>query len=457
MPIKDYSTTAANNTLTPPNGAPEGMAAGLVNNTIRQIMADTRSFYESGGWCDLGHVPTYVSATSFTIPTDVTAYYTVGRRIRVYGTIMGTFYGYIVSSAYSSPNTTVTVVLDSGALTGNLSRVDLSFLEQLTTGISAQGFTGRNKIINGKMEISQRGSSFPAIANSYGLDRWFYSNSGSGVVTISTQADVPSSNEFQTSLRVLVTTADATQDAGDYSVVGQRIEGANVRDLIGKTFTLSFWVRSAKTGIHCAYFKNSGSDRTYVMEYTVNAANTWEYKTLTVTGGLITAGTWNWTTGIGIEVGFTLMAGSTYRTTANTWQTGDFLATSNLELGSVATPFEHRIFGLELFYAQRYCHGINEGTAGQYPALGQIQNSTLAQVTLYFPAIMRGAIAFSGVVGGFNIWANATQYSISSFSGAEASLNFARIECSISGAVSGQACHLRGADGTGRLLFTSEL
>ncbi len=130
MPIKDYSTTAANNTLTPPNGAPEGMAAGLVNNTMRQLMADTRSFYESGGWCDLGHVPTYVSATSFTIPTDVTAYYTVGRRIRMYGTIMGTFYGYIVSSVYSSPNTTVTVVLDSGALTSNLSRVDLAFVDQ---------------------------------------------------------------------------------------------------------------------------------------------------------------------------------------------------------------------------------------------------------------------------------------------------------------------------------------
>jgi hypothetical protein len=369
------------------------MAAGLVNNTIRQIMADTRLFYEGGGWCDLGHVPTYVSPTSFTIPTDVTAFYGVGRRIRMYGAIMGTFYGYVVSSAYSSPNTTVTVVLDSGALTSNLSRVDLSFFEQLATGISAQGIVGRNKIINGKMDIYQRGSSFPAIANSYGLDRWFYANAGtSGVVTMSAQADVPSSNEFQTSLRVLVTTADTTQDAGDYSVVGQRVEGANARDLIGKTFTLSFWVRSAKTGTHCAYFKNSGLDRTYVMEYTVNAANTWEYKTLTVTGGLITAGTWNWTTGIGVEVGFVLMAGSTFRTTANTWQTGSFAATANqvnvldtvnnifaitgvqLEAGSAATPFEHRFLGQELVLCQRYFEqGFARGTnysagAGNYRA-----------------------------------------------------------------------------------------
>jgi hypothetical protein len=81
----------------------------------------------------------------------VTAYYTVGRRIRVYGTIMGTFYGYIVSSAYSSPNTTVTVVLDSGALTSNLSRVDLSFFEQLTALINTANILDDN-VTNVKLQ-----------------------------------------------------------------------------------------------------------------------------------------------------------------------------------------------------------------------------------------------------------------------------------------------------------------
>lgn len=238
---------------------------------------------------------------------------------------------------------------------------------------SAMGIVGRNKIINGKMDIYQRGSSFANPANAYTLDRWNYGTAGTtGVVTVSAQSDVPSSNEFQTSLRVLVTTADTTQDAGDVAAIWQRIEGTNARDLIGKTFTLSFWVRSAKTGIHCAYFKNSGLDRTYVMEYTVNTANTWEYKTVTVTGGLITAGTWNWTAGAGLEMGFTLMAGSSNRTSANAWQTGNFLATNNqvnvldtvnnifaitgvqLEEGSVATPFEHRLLGQELVLCQRY-------------------------------------------------------------------------------------------------------
>jgi hypothetical protein len=160
MPIKDYSTTAANNTLTPPNGAPEGMAAGLVNNTMRQLMADTRSFYEGGGWCDLGHVPTYVSATSFAIPTDVTAYYTVGRRIRVYGPIMGTFYGNITASAYSSPNTTVTVVLDSGALTSNLSRVDLAFTDYEAQRLSNNSVTTA-KISDGSVTPSKLSTNGP--------------------------------------------------------------------------------------------------------------------------------------------------------------------------------------------------------------------------------------------------------------------------------------------------------
>jgi len=250
MPIKDYSTTAANNTLTPPNGAPEGMAAGLVNNTMRQLMADTRSFYESGGWCDLGHVPTYVSATSFTIPTDVTAYYTVGRRIRVYGTIMGTFYGYIVSSAYSSPNTTVTVVLDSGALTSNLSRVDLSFLEENATlsknyvtnvlGIT-NGFA--NMFRNPFMEVAQRGTSGTNTAGvgSYTLDGWAVLATGANISWQQAGSVTSGSTYSVTSLGLL----GASALTG--CTVYQRIESAMAAQIAGKRATVQF-VISNQTG-----------------------------------------------------------------------------------------------------------------------------------------------------------------------------------------------------------------
>lgn len=232
----------------------------------------------------------------------------------------------------------------------------------------------RNKIINGKMEIAQRGTSFAAIGDGvYSLDRWVYSLAGTtAAATVSQQADAPSNNEFQNSLRYTVTTADTSIAAGDVALLNQKIEGFNARDLIGKAFTLSFWVRSSKTGTHCIALRNSTNDRSYIAEYTVSAANTWEQKAVTVPGGLITAGSWNWSNGIGLQVAWTLAAGTTYQTTAGAWQTGNFLATANqvncldsntnifaitgvqLGDGSVATPFEHRPIGAELALCQRY-------------------------------------------------------------------------------------------------------
>lgn len=234
----------------------------------------------------------------------------------------------------------------------------------------------RNKIMNGAMMVSQRATSFSSLtaANSYTLDRWYYGGSGSGVVTVTQNSDVPSStSEFNFSLRVAVTTADTSIGAGDYSSVRQLIEGYQARDLIGRTFTLSFWVRSTKTGTHCVSFRNSAADRSYVAEYTVDVSNTWEFKTVTVTNGLITAGTWAWTNGIGLQVTFAIACSSSNHTgTTNAWVTGNYLATSNqvngldstanifaitgvqLEAGSSYTPFEHRHYEIELAMCERY-------------------------------------------------------------------------------------------------------
>jgi hypothetical protein len=237
----------------------------------------------------------------------------------------------------------------------------------------------RNRIINGDMRISQRGTSFAALAagGAITLDRWGWASSGAMVCTITQATDVPN-NTFQSSYKVDVTTADTSIAASDYAHIMQRIEGYNVRDLIGTTFTLSFWAKSSKTGTHCVSFRNVGTgspaaaDRSFIKEYTIAAANTWEYKTVTVAGGLITAGTWDWTNGAGLDVVFTLATGTTHQTTADTWQTGNFMGTANqvnvmdntandffltgvqLEAGSVATPFERRSYGQELALCQRY-------------------------------------------------------------------------------------------------------
>ena len=133
--IKDYSTSAASNNAAPPNGAPEGQTPSSVNNVIRQVMADIRSFYESADYIDLGHTPTYASSVTFLISGDVTAYYTANRLIKC--TDSSTLYGYVSTSAYSAPNTTVTVVLDSGSLSASLSAVAVGLLDPTYTAISA--------------------------------------------------------------------------------------------------------------------------------------------------------------------------------------------------------------------------------------------------------------------------------------------------------------------------------
>lgn len=124
--IKDYSTTPANNNATPPNGFPEGMAPASLNDGMRQVMADIRSWYENPEWIDFGNVPTQTGANTFTLATDLTARYTVGTRIRMIGTTPFTLYGTISASSYSSPNTTVTVTMDSGSLNSTLNAVAIN-------------------------------------------------------------------------------------------------------------------------------------------------------------------------------------------------------------------------------------------------------------------------------------------------------------------------------------------
>jgi len=127
MGIESWSTTAANNNAAAPNGAPEGMAPAGVNDVIRQNMASIRAQCEDGIWFNWGDTPTYVSSTSFTISGDVTARYQAGRRLKLYGTTMGTIYASVVSSSYSAPNTTITLAF--GTITNNISQVKISLIE----------------------------------------------------------------------------------------------------------------------------------------------------------------------------------------------------------------------------------------------------------------------------------------------------------------------------------------
>lgn len=154
MAIKDYSTTPSSNLSL----FPEGMDPAAVNNGMRQVQADIRSYYNSPEFRDLGNTPTYVSGTSFTIAGDVTASYVVGQRLKLYGTTMGTLYGTIATSSYSSPNTTITVTMDSGSLTSNLSTVSAG-INPTSDPIPAAALSGLvaaidSTVISGKTAVT---------------------------------------------------------------------------------------------------------------------------------------------------------------------------------------------------------------------------------------------------------------------------------------------------------------
>lgn len=231
---------------------------------------------------------------------------------------------------------------------------------------------GRNYIINGNFDFWQRGTIFTSAANgAYTTDRFVYSKSGTGVHTIDISTDTPSS-EIRYSLRLLTTTADTSLAASDLYFLSYRMEGNDLQSIAGKTITLSFYVKAPKAGVYCVAFRNGSVDRSFIKEYTVNTANTWERKSVSLTHD--TTGTWNYNTGIGLIVSWTLAAGSNAQNTTDTWHSGNFVSTVNqvnavdtvngefrisqiqITEGSEDLPFRRagRTIGEELQLCQRY-------------------------------------------------------------------------------------------------------
>jgi Carbohydrate esterase, sialic acid-specific acetylesterase len=196
----------------------------------------------------------------------------------------------------------------------------------------------RNLIVGGDFTTSpwQRGTTFTSAANGlFSADRWKLGLAGAGVVDITKSTDAPTIAQAgiftQHCLDVAVTTADASLDATDQYFVRQIVEGLNAAFLgfgqsNARPITISFWVKSAKTGAHWLSLRNNAGDRSYVTSYTVNAANTWERKAITIPGD--TTGTWLYTTSSGILVTWALGIGANFYigSTPDAWNAGNFLA-----------------------------------------------------------------------------------------------------------------------------------
>ncbi|RLT34607.1 MAG: hypothetical protein DWI59_06185 [Chloroflexi bacterium] len=287
----------------------------------------------------------------------------------------------------------------------------------------AKNWSYRNLLINGEMKVAQRGASFATISTAqYTLDQWKYTlDATTGVITVTQSTTVPST-QFTNSLKIDVTTADASIAAGDIAAFQQLIEGlrcsrAGFGGSGAQNLTLSFWVRLDSTSLSfpatlSGSIQNSAQNRSWPFEYTVTANATWQKITTTITGD--TTGTWLKTAGIGLILNLALACGSTYTGTANQWNAANDFATSNqanflghidndlyltgvqLEVGSIATPFEYRSYGEELALCQRYLwRQTRTGTGDPIPASGYCRTTTGGELYGRHPMPMRAAPTFS--------------------------------------------------------------
>jgi hypothetical protein len=246
----------------------------------------------------------------------------------------------------------------------------------------SSGWNGfKNRIINGAMVIDQRnsGTQITPTDAQYSVDRWQCLQSTAGKYRVQQVTDAPAG--FINSLRVTSNSA-YTSVSSDYHAIGQNIEGYNFADMAFGTasaspVTLSFWVKSSLTGNFSVLIKDNNT-YSYGTLYTINQANTWEKKIITISG--YTGGGWTGdnTNAIALKIWFDLGAGSTYLTSANSWNAGNHVAVSGgtkliatsgatwqitgvqFEKGSTASSFEYRPYGAELQLCQRY-YEIFEG------------------------------------------------------------------------------------------------
>jgi len=214
----------------------------------------------------------------------------------------------------------------------------------------------RNIIINGDMSIAQRGTSTASITgNTYALDRFLLSFSGSqGTWTVAQSSTVPSGQGFATSTKIDCTTADASPAAGDRIFYAQRIEGQNLQYLkkgtsSAESTTLSFWVRSNKTGTYIANLFDNDNSRHISKSYTISSADTWEKKTITFAGD--TSGTFGNDNARSLDLRLYLGAGTNYTsgTLATSWESA---TNANAAVGQVnladSTSNEWYVTGIQL-------------------------------------------------------------------------------------------------------------
>ena len=303
-------------------------------------------------------------------------------------------------------------------------------LTQVDQGLlsSTAQYTGfKNRIINGAQVINQRNTTVTANSSTttpFATDRWRGTNSATSTAFTMQQSSTAPAG-FTYSLLCTVTNNTTPGSSGETEIF-YAIEGYNVADLgLGtanaQTFTLSFWVNSSVTGTYGVGFENTAATYTYVGTYTVNAANTWEQKTITVAGS--TAGTFDKTNDRGLVLRFDLGSGSSYEQAAGSWVNSGasrnrtsscvrwvtnsgatfYITGVQLEKGSTATSFDYRPYGTELALCQRYYTTFLGQSTYSRAGVGVGVGTTSVTVGVSLPVVMRAiTLTSTGPLGIYN-------------------------------------------------------
>ena len=262
------------------------------------------------------------------------------------------------------------------------------------TSVAGEQLSSRRININGGFQVFQRSTSAASVGASgegyFAPDRYRQAGTGNMRYTASQSTDVPAGYGFSNSLKYDCTTASGTVSAGHFVAIEHRLEGHDVQVFCkgtaqAKQYTISFHVKSPKTGIHIVELYDNDNDRHVSKSYTISSANTWQKITLTFPGD--TTGAFGNDNGASLRIFFWLMAGTSYTgstlpsawtgfssTARATGQVNVFDSTSNdfyitgiqLEVGDTATSFEHRSMSEELVRCQRY-FAIFPGRSGGIP------------------------------------------------------------------------------------------
>lgn len=289
---------------------------------------------------------------------------------------------------------------------------------------------GRNIVINGNMVIAQRGTSAVTTSGSFTVDRWKNISNASDF-SAQQSSVVPSGQEFTKSIHI-TPTSTKTHNSSDYFFTSHYVEGFNIGGLGygtsgAKTITISFWVRSSKTGTYSLGMKNANASRSRQNTYTISAADTWEKKTIVVPGD--TTGSWPVDNSRGIAFDFCLAGQNTATSSVDTWlpnnsnmstsQVNFFDDTNNnfyltgvqVEVGSEATEFDHRSYGEELQLCERYFFNAVSSTTNNnmWPIVyGDASSADTGWTTFQvdFPVSMRTEPTMSHSLSDSNIQSN---------------------------------------------------